>query len=216
MNAFTRVFPTTAAPSPGGPSSSRKIGGFTEKQLAVGGIVVAVGAGLLAARKNKKAGSTGLGSSSTPDSLGAGAYDSTANDVYGALQPQIESYGVAAQGLESQYDQLNTTLTGLPAALGAAVGGAIQARPPAPARAPQKPVAHHPAPRPKKAPPKARPPHPAQGATGHAAGHPASPVRHSRPTRKTTTPPPASKTAQPPAKKASPPPAKKTTHRRKG
>lgn len=184
MNAFTRVFPTTAAPSTGGPSSSRKIGPLTERQAAIGGVVLVIGAGLYSAHKAKQAGSSGnLGQqTASTDTLGSGAYDSTANDVYDALQPQVEAQGSSIDGLSGQLDQIASGQAALAASI-----GALSTAPatPAPA-APQAPKTHHPAPRPhKKAPAKPRPVHPTPApAAHHAAAKPAKKAPHKRPARK--------------------------------
>lgn len=183
MNAFTRVFPTTAAPQTGGPSTSRKIGPLTERQAAIGGVVLVIGAGLYSAHKSKQAGSSGnLGQqTASTDSLGTGAYDSTANDVYDALQPQVESQGSALDGLSGQLDQISSGQAAIAASLGAL---STSAAAPTPA-APQSPKVHHPAPRPhKKAPAKPRPTHPTPAPAAHHASHPAKKAPTKRPRKR--------------------------------
>lgn len=178
MNAFTRVFPTTAAPQTGGPSSSRKIGPLTERQAAIGGVVLVIGAGLYSAHKSKKTGNSGnLGQqTASTDTLGTGAYDSTANDVYSALQPQVEGQSSAISGLSGQLDQISSSQAALAASIGAL---STSAPTPAPA-APQAPKAHHPAPRPKKAPAKPRPVHPNPAPAAHHTAKKAPAKRHTR------------------------------------
>jgi hypothetical protein len=170
VNAFSRIFPTTAAPQTGGPSGARRIGPFTEKQLAIVGVAVAVGLGLYSAHRAKTNGTAGnLGDTgSSSDTLGAGAYDSsgalgtydsTASDVYDALQPQVEAVGNATDAVNTTaagLAGLNTTLTGLPSVL----SSAIQAALPKPAKA-AKPKTHKAATKGKKPKSKPKAAHPA-------------------------------------------------------
>lgn len=173
MNAFTRVFPTTAAPTPGGPSSSRKLGPLTERQAALGGVVLVVAAGLYTAHKSKQSGTSGnLGqTNASTDTLGSGAYDSTANDVYDALQPQVEGQSSALDGFSGQLDQISSSQAALAESIGAL---STSASVPAPTPTPAKHKVHAAAPKPhKKAPAKPRPAHPAPAPAAHTAQHPA-------------------------------------------
>ncbi|MCW2498136.1 hypothetical protein [Jatrophihabitans sp.] len=135
-------------------------------EVLAAGAAVAVGLGLVSARRQKSdAGGSdstaakGLGVSQPADAA-TGAYDSTGNDVYNALQPQLEQNQSLLASLMETVAAIPSSIQLLPAA---AVGGAkpkkkkAKKRPRAGGKghpAVKHPAAKHPKAKPKKKPKK--------------------------------------------------------------
>jgi type IV secretory pathway TrbL component len=105
--------------------------GHNKVALGVGGAVV-VGALALRARNKTAAGvpaaaPLAAGTSASPStsagySTGTGGYNSSASDVYSAIQPQLESVGQSVAQLKAMLGQSQTPPIPVPAAPAAAAG----------------------------------------------------------------------------------------------
>lgn len=178
------------------PSNKPLFHGFplTQRTAAILAVIGVAGAGLYAAHRSSSSSSDTDTSSSDlatysgtaydpttglPVSGAAGTYDSTENDLYDDLQPQVQAIADAQSQLTSASSQLDTDTTALTAAQAAqtastatlnktlnalpkSIAKQVKAALPKPAKA-TKPKANKPAPKPapKKGQPKAAPKTPA-------------------------------------------------------